>query len=75
MNVFGAIKLALMVWSFTKLELLTKRIDELEIEMDNLAIDATKSDLMRIRRLAKEKQRIDQLLDLADAVFSEKYRG
>lgn len=64
-----------MVWSFTKLELLTKRIDELEIEMDNLAIDATKSDLMRIRRLAKEKQRIDQLLDLADAVFSEKYRG
>ena len=72
---FGAIKLALMVWSFTKLELLTKRIDELEIEMDNLAIDATKSDLMRIRRLAKEKQRIDQLLDLADAVFSEKYRG
>lgn len=72
MNIFGAIKLALMVWSFTKLELITKRIDEMEIEMDLLAIDATKSDLMRIGRIAKAKHRLDRLLDLADTVFSEK---
>lgn len=70
-SIFTAIKLALMTWSFTKLINLTQRANEIEEQIDNLGIDATKSDLMRIKRLTNEKRRIDKLLDITDTVFSE----
>ena len=40
--------------------------------MDNLAVDATKSDMLRIKRLADEKARIAKYLGLADSVLREK---
>ena len=49
MKLFVAIKLALMVWSFTKLQKLTERLNEIEIEIDNLGIDTTQSDMLHIK--------------------------
>ena len=73
MKLLGVLKLSLMVWAFTKLQLLTKRANDIEEEIDNLGIDASKSDLMRINRLTQEKHRIDKLLNLADSVFSKNH--
>ena len=64
-----------MVWSFTKLQKLTERLNEIEIEIDNLGIDTTQSDMLHIKRLTRERQRIDKLLIFADTIFSKDNKG
>jgi hypothetical protein len=74
-KIFDIIKLALMIWSATKLQALLKRSYEIDNEIDNAAIDATKSDMLRIKRLADEKARIAKYLGIADSVLREVPKG
>jgi hypothetical protein len=75
LKIFDIIKLALMIWSATKLQALLKRSYEIDNEIDNAAIDATKSDMLRIKRLADEKARIAKYLSVADSVLREVPKG
>ena len=69
MNLIKTVQAALVVWTFSHLQVWKNRKNEITIEIDSLSIDASKSDILRIERLIEERRDIVKLLDIVHALL------